>query len=119
MLTKTEVQHLKDVIADLMAVANPGEYNEEEAHQAIELLAKLDPMETEEILAAAEMTAEASQVDIQMTIVDPDKLVSDFKAVLASITINEMGLIATLQAALSERREELDSENDQGSHSED
>jgi len=54
-----------------------------------------------------------------MTIVNPEKLVSDFKAVLASITTNEMELMVILKDALSERIEELESENDQGSHSED
>ena len=55
MLTATEVQHLKEVITELMAVANPGEYNEEEAHQAIELLSKLNAMDTEEVLTISEV----------------------------------------------------------------
>ncbi len=56
MITASERQHLKDVIAQLMLAANPQEYNEEEAHQAIELLATLSPMDTEDFLSAAEIS---------------------------------------------------------------
>lgn len=58
MLTATEVQHLKDVITELMSVANPGEYNEEEAHQAVELLSKLKGADVEWAIAQSEMVDE-------------------------------------------------------------
>ena len=50
MLTATEVQHIKNVIQDLMALADASEYTEQDAHQAIEILNKIKPLDTEEVL---------------------------------------------------------------------
>lgn len=50
MLTATEVQHIKNVIQDLMALADASEYTEKEAHDAIEILDKIKPLDTEEVI---------------------------------------------------------------------
>lgn len=50
MLTANEVQFLKNVFQDLLAIADPSEYTEQDAHHAIELLDKIKPLDTEEVL---------------------------------------------------------------------
>ena len=50
MLTATEVQHIKNVIQDLLALADASEYTGKEAHDAIEILDKIKPLDTEEVI---------------------------------------------------------------------
>ena len=47
MLTALEVQHIKDVISDLSAIADPSEFTLGEAEEALELLSKLEPIDCE------------------------------------------------------------------------
>lgn len=46
---------------------------------------------------------------------DINKLVSDFKAVLASLTVEQIEVLATLSSAINERLEELKEELTDGS----
>ena len=50
MLTAGEVLHIKTVIQDLLAIADPSEYTEQDVHHAIDLLDKIRPLDTEEVL---------------------------------------------------------------------
>ena len=52
MLTATEIMHIKDVITALMDEAG---HHSEEGHQALDLLDKLKPVDTEEALVALEV----------------------------------------------------------------
>ncbi len=47
MLTALEIQHIKDVITDLTALADPSDYTRSEIEQALELLNKLEPIDCE------------------------------------------------------------------------
>ncbi len=58
MLTATEVQHIKDVLTELMGCAEPGSYNDEEVHQAINLLSKLEALDTEQVLTTLEINTD-------------------------------------------------------------
>ncbi len=50
MLTGTEVLFLKDLVEQLSGLSDPSEYTAEEVEMALELLNKLQPVETEKYL---------------------------------------------------------------------
>ncbi len=50
MLTGTEVLFLKDLVEQLSGLADTSDYTREEVEMAIELLNKLQPVETEQYL---------------------------------------------------------------------
>lgn len=64
MLTATEKQHCLNIIQSLLEQSDADSVLQEEAHQAIELLSKLRPMDTNEVLTAME-TASASEYDVE------------------------------------------------------
>ena len=65
MLTATEVLHIKNVIQDLLAIADPSEYTEQDVHHAIELLDKIKPLDTEEVLMGLNELEERMEEDYE------------------------------------------------------
>lgn len=45
MLTAMEIQHIKNVLTDLSALADPSEYTQQEVWEAIDLLDKIKPID--------------------------------------------------------------------------
>ena len=54
MLTASEIVFLKDLVQQLAGLADPSEYTENEVDLAMELLNRLEPIETEQFLEAME-----------------------------------------------------------------
>jgi hypothetical protein len=65
MLTATEVQHIKNTFQDLLAIADPSEYTEQDVHHAIELLDKIRPLDTEEVLMGLTELEEEMELDYE------------------------------------------------------